>query len=55
MPVVAVTPAEGHERGQYLQYTLEGPSNKNEILVGAGRCWPMTSAFHLQEGRRVQR
>ena len=38
MKMVAVTPAEGHEFGQCLQYTLENPSNKNEILFGTGCC-----------------
>lgn len=40
----AVIPAEGHEFGQCLQYTLEKPSNKNEILFGAGCCWPSEQA-----------
>lgn len=41
---VAVTPAEGHEFGQCLQYTLENPSNKNEMLFGAGCCWSIEQA-----------
>lgn len=58
MKMVAVTPAESHEFGQCLQYTLEKPSNKDEILFGVGCCWLGEQAgFNIPfaRGYRVQR